>query len=296
MANLSLGCKRNLHSHVKGGKSRLFFFQMLNALSLDSALVAILWQLLLAKAWETPFSFIYSFLLGVAVWLGFMADRLFDAFIISNKTHSFRHTLAFNNRRKILLVWIIVLAFSIFFALENLAGHVFRSGIFLACLCAFNAILTFAEGKVMVPFPKEIRTALLFSCGVFFFVYIHLNSTTIVHWLVFALLTILWFLNCCIISRWEKFLDLAQGQSSLVLRSSLLSSSFLRHAITLTTVAALVLSFHPKFLNSRHALLSCALALASLQAVGSIRIGSEGKRIVADCCLWVPCLLFLSFT
>ena len=296
MANLSLGCKRNLDSHEKGGKSCLFFFQMLNALSLDSALVAILWQLLLAKAWETPFSFIYSFLLGVAVWLGFMADRLFDTFIISKKTHSFRHTLALKNRRKILLVWIIVLAFSIFLALENLAGQVVRSGIFLACLCAFNAILTFADRKVMIPFPKEIRTALLFSCGVFFFVYIHLNSTTIVHWLVFVLLTILWFLNCCKISHWEKFLDLAQGQSSLVLRNSFLSSSFLRHAITLTTVTALVLSFHPKFLNSRYALLSCAMALASLQAVCSIKIGSESKRIVADCCLWVPCLLFLSFT
>ena len=293
MANISLNCSRNLQIRRKASKMNRFFFQMLNALSLDSALVAILWQLLLAKAWGTPCSLLYSFLLGAAVWLGFTADRLFDGFIISDKFRSFRHGFAFKHRKKVLLAWILVAAFSIFLGVENLSVDDFRSGIILACLCALNAILTFTDRKVIVPIPKEVRNALLFSSGVFFFVFIHLDGLTIIHWTVFVQLTILWFLNCCLISYWEKDLDLVQGQSSLVLRKSFLSSPFLRNAITLSSSTALALSLHPALVNSRDALLSCAMALILLQAVGFLGIENESKRIIADCCLWIPCLLFL---
>ncbi|MEC8218990.1 MAG: hypothetical protein VX014_00030, partial [Verrucomicrobiota bacterium] len=53
-------------------------WQWPNILAVDTALAAILWQLGLVRALDTEIGWAASVVLGLSVWLTYVADRLFD--------------------------------------------------------------------------------------------------------------------------------------------------------------------------------------------------------------------------
>tara|TARA_Y100000588_G_C14241204_1_gene919468 strand:+ start:1416 stop:2294 length:879 start_codon:yes stop_codon:yes gene_type:complete len=277
------------HEYIR--KRILSTWTLINALAIDTICVAISWQFLVAKAFGTELEFHHPLLLGAAVWLGYVADRIVDSFQISNRICTTRHLIAFRYRILLLVVWGAVFASSIFYALLKLSADQLCWCFPLAFLCVLNLIINAVDRLGKFPIPKEFRVGLLFSAGIFIF--IQLNSTgdrfqMLVGFLCFCFLC---FANCCYIANWEQDIDIAQGQSSFVLRQgfSLFSLRITTGLIAFVAIVASILVDE----DCNFFFLAIGLAGILLPLIDSIKFCYKHKRLFADFSLIVPPLIFL---
>ena len=252
----------------------------LNAVAADTVLIAIFWQSLVAEVFDIDLEHCHRILLGAAVWLGYVADRVLDGFQITDRVCSARHSIAFRYREILFFVWIGVLLLAVFFAFNALSlSELYKSSL-LAFLCLLNSIINVIDKFGKFPIAKELRTALLFASGVFLFVALGLPEFTTWTWITFLSFAYLCFANCFYAAIWDRTVDINQGQSSLILRCNLLLGPVCLISI-LMGFCCMLLTF---FLTENLSLFFLAIGLAalSLPLIDILINGSENKRLFAD--------------
>jgi hypothetical protein len=259
---------------------KLNWWLCINALAADTVLIAIFWQSLVAEVFDIELEHCHRILLGAAVWLGYVADRVLDGFQITDRVCSARHSIAFRYREILFFAWVAVLFLAVFFAFHTLPVKDLYKCFLLAIFCGFNSLINVFDKFGDFPIPKELRTALLFASGVFLFVALGLPEFTIWSWITFLSFASLCFANCFYVASWDRTVDMNQGQSSLILRRNL-SLGPLRFISFLMAFGCIFLSF---FLSENLHLFFLAIgsAVLSLPLIDILINGSENKRLLAD--------------
>ncbi len=263
-------------------KERWFcWWRFPNALALDAALAAVCWQEAAARFCGARLGWEHGCLLAAAVWLGYVADRWLDGRSIGpGRAFSERHRLAIRWRRELFWTWGCVLCMSFGLAWASLGRIELLAGAVLALACAGNAALAQATKHRFVP-SKEVRTAVLFAGGVFFFSFMNGHGGAVENILpCFVAFVALCFLNCGIIACWEREVDLRQGQSSLATRKEEDMNNLFRLGAAVLVTACLWQGA-PFFLGVG----SVALALVALD-LSNVTV--EDKRVLADLALLAP--------
>ena len=152
-------------------------WQWPNILAIDTAFVAILWQLGLVRALNTEIGWAASAVLGLSVWLTYVADRLFDV----------------RSREKVALF-----AMNLLLA-RQLTAMQLKNGCLLLIFCLLYTTLNQKLSRHF--FPKEICVALIYASGVIIFMPV---AYPLGFFGVFALLCLL---NCLMIGAREKVID-----------------------------------------------------------------------------------------
>ena len=174
-------------------------WQWPNILAIDTALAAILWQLGLVRALNTEIGWAASAVLGLSVWLTYVADRLFDVRSREKVAlFSLRHQFAKRYRQALWYAWFVLLAMNLLLA-RQLTGMQLKNGCLLLIFCLLYTILNQKLSKHF--FPKEICVALIYASGVIIFMPV---AYPLGFFGVFALLCLL---NCLMIGAREKVID-----------------------------------------------------------------------------------------
>ena len=182
---------------------RIRIWQWPNLLALDAALIAVLWQAAFAHNIGLSISTPAQVVLGLSVWLTYMADRLFDvAKRPREQLHSARHRFAKQHFRTFWRVWFCALTINLAIASTGLTTIELRNGTALLALCLLYTTLNQALSRKF--FPKEICVAIIYVGGIIVFLlpYAALLSPA-------SALALLCLINCLIIGAKEVQVDAA---------------------------------------------------------------------------------------
>ena len=279
----------------KGARNRIlpYFCLIPNALALDAALFATCWQGMANGSFGMAYSWFHGLLVVLAVWLGYTADRLVDAVGMKQNAQTVRHRLVQRHRKALFFAWVIVLAGSITLAVTYLSSKELVTGFALAMACVSNACLNYLDPTGRLPIPKELRASVLLASGIHWVLWSQLTAISFPFVLSCLAVTLLCFINCCFISKWERQLDVKQGQSSLALRRKFVSEQVAGITLVTATLCLLIgaLGAHcPQGLMFQ----ATAVALFALPIIDHTKLHLEDKRIIADASLFLPFLLLVS--
>ena len=185
------------------------FWSYLNISAIDAPLISVTWYLYFAhKSAENNFNVNYCIILGLSVWLGYMADRLLDiGFKKEAHFTSLRHQFCKEFKSALWISWAIVLTITVFFSLYYLnSDKIFVGFIFFLFILLYNLLNQFYS---QLKLPKEIFVSILFAYGTLFFVKDPLEINEFIHFVSIC------FLNCLIISNKDKQVDKLMGVRSL---------------------------------------------------------------------------------
>lgn len=181
-------------------KGEVSFWQWPNILSIDSALIAVAWQWIFAMAAGITLSAAAYCVLGVSVWLTYMADRLFDVRGRNDRQLlSFRHQFAKQHESVLWLIWSSLLLLAMTAALIGLSDVQLLRGFVLLGVCLAYTLLNQLLSKRF--FPKELLVALIFTGGVIVFIEAPMPPFAT---LCFAMIC---FMNCLSIGMNERAID-----------------------------------------------------------------------------------------
>lgn len=176
--------------------------------ALDAPIISIAWYLYFAQnSFNASLNIQHCLILGVSVWLGYMADRLFDIrFKKEAQLISLRHQFCKENEFKLWILWLIILILITILSLNTLnSDKLFAGLILIIFILLYNCLNHYFERR---RFPKEICVAALFSYGTLFLIDNPLKIEEFIHF------TIICFLNCLILTHKEKQVDKLMGINS----------------------------------------------------------------------------------
>jgi hypothetical protein len=185
------------------------FWSYLNISAIDAPLISVAWYYyFVEKLTLTSANVQYCLILGFSVWLGYMADRLFDIRFKKNATFaSLRHQFCKKNEFNLWILWTITLIITVVLSLYTLNNDKIVAGCFLVCfILVYNLLNQYFSQK---RFPKEIFVAAIFAYGTLFLLEGPINLNAL------AQLGLICFLNCLILTHKEKEIDNRMGVSSL---------------------------------------------------------------------------------
>jgi hypothetical protein len=249
---------------------RIRIWQWPNLLALDAALIALVWQAAFAAALGLQVSAVARLVLGLSVWLTYMADRLFDvAKRPATQLYSARHRFAKKHFRRLWGIWVGVLIADLITALSLLEATQLRNGSVLLALCLLYTALNQLLSRRF--FPKEICVAVIYAGGVVVFLSLPFP------WLAAGTLALLCLINCLMIGTKEQRIDAAMQVRSMTQLSS--------HLIVLLFAAtALPLwSLHSQLALAHGLSLAALLIIQVLQQ----RIPVETFRVLTDSALLI---------
>lgn len=258
-------------------------------LSLDAPVITVAWLVLVARTLRVDLAWPATVVLGASVWLGYAADRSIEGWRLPrHDVRTPRHFFYQRWRWTVTAVWLAVFVSNVGLATTTLPRAQLVAGWALTTAVAVYLLshqLVHRERRWRV--PKEICIAGLLTAGCAVF----LVGTTRVSAMVvpLALFAAVCFVNCALISTWERDVDRAHRQSSLALS---------RHAplipwtpwILATAAAAIALLGG----GETRAVATCAAASASLMAAidhFEPRLGWRVARVLADGALLTPLLV-----
>lgn len=252
-------------------------WQWPNILAIDAALIAILWHLTFAVISGRAVSFATVSVLGLSVWLTYIADRLFDVpKLPMDLLHSLRHRFTKKHTQLLWKLWLGALAINISIAFISLRPYQLLNGAVLLTFCLLYTVLN--QKLSMHFFPKELCVAIIYAAGVVVFL---LPASDI--WKPAGFLMLLCLINCLIISFNERQIDAAMKTHSIV--------CFLPQ---LPSVLYACCMLAPIILK-RQWLLPLSISLAALILVHLFRkqLPIESFRVLADSALLTGPLLTL---
>ena len=254
-------------------------WQWPNILAIDATLIASLWQLGLASVLDVEIGWAASWVLGLSVWLTYVADRLFDVRSREQVVlFSQRHQFAKKYRQTLWHVWFVLLALNLLLA-RQLTALQLKSGSLLLIFCLLYTLLNQKLSRHF--FPKEICVDLIYASGVILF--LPISYTTGFFW-AFALLCLL---NCLMIGAKEEVIDAKMRIHSI---TPLIAVGWLTPLALLGTGLAIWLG--------GELWLGLALSLGLLGLLHGLRsrISIENFRVLADASLILGALCTHSFT
>lgn len=252
------------------------YWQWPNVLSIDAALIAVLWQMALAEALDTKLSLPTYTVLGLSVWLSYAADRLFD--VASREKASLlslRHQFAKRHTGLLWGIWLSLLGTNLLLATQ-LTRLQIEHGLELLLASLFYTLLNQKLSRRF--FPKEICVALIYAGGVVIFLRTHAPAAFV------GLFALLCFLNCLIIGAKEKAIDAKMQIHSMV---PIITERWLIPLACLG--AALALWLQPPL----HTEIASSFALLGLLQFYRGTIPIENFRVLADGALLITACLTL---
>lgn len=182
-------------------------------LSIDAPLVVIVWQEFIARESAFAIGWHHRLIIGLSVWLGYVADRWFDAWRYQ-ETESKRHRLHRKYRWPILGLWCMVLGVAIGLSLHSLSAAELYSGL---ALMAFSILVT---GLIQKRFfgsephqAKAALTAILIASSSTLFALSNESDKWGHLAVLVAALFGLFTVNCLLIHHWDIPVDRSHGES-----------------------------------------------------------------------------------
>ena len=263
-------------------------------LALDAVLVGLIWQEIFFQHFDQTGHWKFRLILGTAIWLAYMADRLFDNLGFDTiKPMTRRHAFIRKNSRVIIIFWLIAFFSILSFSILKLSKAEIIGGLWITFLInLYFLILKLSKRIHILGSMKEILTGSLFSIGVSYFPVFALTTVSydvVGDQVIFGLLC---FANVLLISHWEHKIDEQQQEEKLSQRSynrdGLLK--LLLIGLGCTGIALVTMSFG---LFSWSVLLS-SLAIWFLYLNARLN-GFHDLKFLIDAPLMLPCLLFFLF-
>ncbi|MCB1123317.1 MAG: hypothetical protein KJT03_17315 [Verrucomicrobiae bacterium] len=278
---------------IKSENTVIFFFRWLHFLALDAVAVGLVWQELFFRHAAIPIQWKYQLILAGAIWLAYMADRLFDNLSLDPlKPTTRRHAFIRSHWKKIAVVWIVVLVSSVAFSILQLNFTELMGGLLIVVLINLYFLILKISRKVpLLGSLKEILTATLFSIGVSYFPVMSLSESffnLLYEQVIFGLLC---FANILLISHWEHEIDALQEEAKLSQRSL--------NRENLLKLVLVSLGFWSIFqVTTQHEIFSWALLISSLAMwllfLEARLRGSRQLKFLIDVPLMLPVIvLFL---
>tara|TARA_B100001057_G_scaffold276605_1_gene276887 strand:- start:996 stop:1784 length:789 start_codon:yes stop_codon:yes gene_type:complete len=253
----------------------------LTCLSLDAPLVAIVWQNAVSTNYGFQIDWYHRVLVFLSVWLGYSADRWFDAWRHEENV-SQRHRFFSNYRWPLLFIWAAVLVGAFALALYTLNATELAFGITLSLSSiAITFIVQFFNLRRYRSLTKSLLTATLVTASVLLFALPDgTNERTSTLFLLLAIFT----LNCSFIHSWDRPIDSLQEKRFFdSTRNGSLKISFV-----LASIAMVVSYDNPLFIYT----LTSTFLLTAIHFFEN-RIHLETRRTLADLCLLTPLAAFL---
>lgn len=260
------------------------WWQLPTLLSLDAPLVALTWQILLARATPAALPWQAPVLLFASVWLVYVLDRCLDARQLTlRRAATPRHRFYVRYAR-----WFSWLAGGVFAGCVGvsvtLEPRLLLVGSTTALLTGlYLAFIHFA--KVAQHIPKELQIALVFSLGV----HVALSPWSISQLVSGGLFALLCFLNCAFIAFWERAADTQQAQRSLARTHPSVRPLLHALALALIGISGISALLLPDML-AVWVCLGLSGALLLLLEQRRHQLSTRLLRVLADAVLLTPCL------
>ena len=259
-------------------------------LSLDAPLVALVWQRWWARSAGLALPPSREIVLGLGVWLIYLADRLTDTFD-KNRCQDGTARHIFSGRRRQLLqplAWLVALTLAAVTP-HWLCGAEFQAGLGLLTLAAGYFWLVHGwPGQGWAAYlPKEAVVGGMFGAGSVFFVACRSAHLSRALCLGVGLFAAVCFLNCALITKWERNARDLRERASLLNAFPRLSARLRFACLALAALALAVSGACASMLAVPVAV--SALLLAVLDACET-RMSTDALRVLADIVLLTPWL------
>jgi hypothetical protein len=177
----------------------------------------VVWQRIFFVQWERPWYWKYAVILGSAIWLAYMADRLFDNLSLDKDMPiTRRHQFIRNNWKAIIAIWGVLFISIFLFSISNLSHAELWGGIWLVVLInLYFLLIRLSRGIPFLGSIKEIVTGTLYSIGVSFFPLLMLSEPSNTEYLDQIVFALLCFSNVLLISHWDHSIDKEQKEKKL---------------------------------------------------------------------------------
>lgn len=272
--------------------------QIVQSLSLDVVLGAIISSLFVAKYLSVQLSVSHLLSLGIAIWLIYTIDHLADAREIQYPATSARHLLHQRHFRKIALA-AVLLALIGLYLLTYLAWSLILWGVILSVFVViYFAIVRLLQQSVF--FHKELAIAVLYAIGIFL-APIHLYGTSLtgLPLILLGQYILLAFINVQIISWYECETDRKDGLTSYItvagrkrgMQSITISVWTLFGSIVVGISLAYQLDLH--FLRVQYVILTMGFTLQCIILFDSYFVRHRRYRYWADAVFSFP-IVYLS--
>lgn len=276
---------------IKSENTVIFFFRWLHFLALDAVCAGLVWQEIFFRVAGTFCHGKYRLILAGAIWLAYMADRLFDNLGLDpEKPTTRRHAFIRGHWRKITALWIVILVSNVTFSIRSLDPAELWGGIWIVVLINLYILVVRLSRKIpLLGSLKEILTATLFSLGVSFFPAMSLEDAMFglfYEQMVFGLLCLA---NVWLISHWERDIDAVQKEAKLSQRT-LYNETLLKLFLAGLGFWSIFEATTKQDLFSR-ALLVSSLALWILFLEARLK-GPRQLKFLIDAPLMLPAFLF----
>lgn len=252
----------------------------LTCLSLDAPLVAIVWQNAISTRYALEVDWHHRVLVFLSVWLGYSADRWFDAWR-HRQNISQRHRFFSDHRWALLVIWILTLAGTFGLALQSLNSNELICGFCLTfSSIAVTLFAQFGRLRHFRSLTKSALTAMLVTASASLFAFPeNVGERISTLFLLFAIFT----LNCSFIHCWDRSIDAAQERRP----SDPARYGGLQLAYALASLALVAFHQNPLFVYA----FASTLLLAAVHALRN-RLHAETRRTLADLSLLTPLALF----
>jgi len=266
----------------------------LHLLSLDAPLVAVLWQLLFAKALRVHLAPVVTLILALVIWLIYVADRILDSYRTrKDASEALRHRFYRSHRIAFLPAFFTVLLATAWMSYADLGFRMWRDGLMLAAVVGgYFALVHLMGSRGDKWFPKEIAVAILFGIGTFMPVCVKIQQLHLRFLLPFLLFLLVLWMNTLLIeySEWVKLRARDTGrphESTILVGQHLAAFGF---AVGVLALCAMAGRWFPL---ARPILLAEGLSALALGVLGWQwrRISSYAVRVAADAVLLTPLLL-----
>jgi hypothetical protein len=264
-----------------------------NLLSLDAPLIAVLWMQLFAVSEDVRVSPVVTLVLGLAVWLIYVADRLFDGmFATTGHEQAARHRFHMAHRNVLLAGASLALALTCLACLElDTLTLEFGTLLTLVVLAYFGAI----HGRLVkrrLHFPKEMVVAVVFGAGTFFPASIHARGSYPAMAIVLALFVVTCWLNLVLIE-YAEWMVLRHGRTHRPHVSTVMAGQYLPWSGGGAAIMALLVFCSPYAGTERPALLALVLSAVALAGLSYCWrcLSTNAVRVLADVALLSPLIV-----
>lgn len=260
-------------------------------LSLDAPLVAVVWQRWWARSTGIALPLSREIVLGLGVWAIYLADRLADTAHDEYRLGgAARHVFSGDRRH---LLWPLALGVALILAVLTplcLSGGEFHAGLGLLALASGYFWLVHGQTSRgwSAYLPKEAVVGAMFGAGTVFFVVCRAHSLPPAFWMNAGLFAAVCFLNCALITHWERHAWDVRERSSLLNSFPGLSARLGLASVALAGLAFAVCA-GSRSLDGLPVAVS-ALLLAGLD-FHKTKLSVDALRVLADVVLLTPWLI-----
>jgi hypothetical protein len=265
-----------------------------NFLSLDAPLVAVLWQVLLTRDLGVHVRAGEPVVLGLCVWLLYVADRVLDALRpLKGEWEPARKTFYRRHLWIASMVGLCLLSVTIPLAYCILRRSTFYAGLALTVPVVFYfALIHLLPGRWRARWPRELVVACLFTSGTFLAIWTGNHKSVYSLWAPALIFFLLCWTNCAAIETWEWEQNVLSADSAPSRSTQWLARHLILVGLGIGCLAAILACTAAAPFGFASAALFSGIALAFV-AVRRPYLRMNALRVAVDLALCTPLLILI---